>query len=112
MHKMQSFDMFAHPIPSFNFRGQEAIPTKIGAFCSLIIAIVVFYYALLKSIKLYQRSNPTIASYDIRVERDLDSHPIDLLENLTDFKLAFNFYYESPDEFKVLDDRRFLYPIV
>ena len=78
MQRMQSFDMFAKPIPSFNLRGREAVSTRIGAFCSIIIAVVVFYYALLKSIKLYQRSNPTIASYDIKVDRSIDGDPIDL----------------------------------
>ena len=41
----------------------------------------------------------------------MDSNPIDLL-SLSNFRMAFNFYYESSDEFKVLDDPRYMHPVV
>ena len=48
--KMMSFDKFSQSVPSFNFRGDQTIKTGLGAFCSISISIVVFYYALLKFI--------------------------------------------------------------
>ena len=39
--RLLAFDMFAQPVPSFNVRGEETSRTNIGAFCSIMIAVVV-----------------------------------------------------------------------
>ena len=48
--KMMDLDKFSVAVPSFNFRGDQSIKTGVGAFCSILISIIVFYYALLKYI--------------------------------------------------------------
>ena len=50
--KMMDFDKFSDSVPSFNFRGDQSIKTGFGAFCSVVISIIVLYYALLKFIQL------------------------------------------------------------
>ena len=50
--KMMLMDKFSYSVPTFNFKGDQSIKTKVGAFCSILISIVVLYYALLKFVKL------------------------------------------------------------
>ena len=48
--KLMDLDKFSVSVPSFNFKGDQSIKTGVGAFCSILISIIVFYYALLKYI--------------------------------------------------------------
>ena len=50
LSKMLDLDKFSDSVPSFNFKGDQSIKTGLGAFCSITISIIVFYYALLKFI--------------------------------------------------------------
>ena len=86
--KMMSLDKFSDAVPSFNFKGDQSIKTNVGAFCSIIISIVVLYYALLKFIQLQQGHNPTIATFPVETKFDVDN-PINL--NDINFKAAFLF---------------------
>ena len=46
--KVKQCDMLAQPVPTFNIKGEETIKTNLGAFCSILIAILVLSYAILK----------------------------------------------------------------
>ena len=48
--KMLDLDKFSDSVPSFNLKGDQSIKTGLGAFCSITISIIVFYYAMLKFI--------------------------------------------------------------
>ena len=85
---MIAFDKFSYAVPSFNFRGDQSIKTGLGAFCSMIITIIVLYYALLKLIQLQGRNNPTIAAFSVETSFDVDN-PINL--NDIGFRAAFSF---------------------
>ena len=86
--KMMAFDKFSYAVPSFNFRGDQSIKTGLGACCSMMIAIVVLYYALLKFIQLQGRQNPTIAAFPVETSFDVEN-PINLSE--IGFRAAFSF---------------------
>ena len=86
--KMMSLDKFSDPVPSFNFKGDQSIKTNVGAFFSIIISIVVLYYALLKFIHLQQGHNPMIATFPVETKFDVNN-PINL--NDINFKVAFDF---------------------
>ena len=80
--------MFAQPVPGLSIKGEETVKTKFGAFCSIIISIIVLYYTLIKSIQLFQRQNATIKTFDVEKRFDADN-PIDLAD--IDFRAAFQF---------------------
>ena len=63
--KMMALDKFSYSVPSFNLRGDQNIKTGLGAFCSIALAVVVLFYALLKFIQLQERHNPTIATFPV-----------------------------------------------
>ena len=86
---MMALDKFSDPVPSFNFKGDQTIKTGLGAFCSILISIIVLYYSLLKFIQLQERQNPNIASFPVESKFDIDN-PLNL--NKINFKAAFQFY--------------------
>ena len=66
--RMMDLDKFSDTVPSFNFKGDQTVKTGLGAFCSITISIIVLYYALLKSIHLSERKNPTIATFPVETK--------------------------------------------
>ena len=53
-------DLFATPLPTFNLRGQEAVPTLCGSILSIIIMYISFIFAALKFMQLLARHNPGV----------------------------------------------------
>ena len=105
--KLLDLDKFSDSVPSFNFKGDQSIKTGLGAFCSITISIVVFYYALLKFLVLSERQNPTIATFPVDTEFDKDN-PLDL--NEINFKVAFQFsvFNHTTDSWKILNDPNYV----
>ena len=60
---MMELDKFSDSVPSFNIKGDQSIKTELGAFCSIVITIIMLGYALLKFVELIERKNPNIAVY-------------------------------------------------
>ena len=87
-NKMMDFDKFSDTVPSFNYKGDSTIKTGLGAFCSITISIIVLYYALLKSIELSERKNPTIATFPVETKFERENA---LNLNEMNFKVAFLF---------------------
>ena len=109
--KMMNLDKFSDSVPSFNFRGDQSIKTGLGAFCSILISIIVFYYALLKFIQLEERQNPTIGTFSVDDKYDSEN-PIILKD--VKFKAAFNLIGRDPENGKNVskDDPNFVKMIV
>ena len=53
-------DGFAKDIPAFNLKGETQVSTVAGGIASCLILIIVFIYANVKFIQLYEGSNPVI----------------------------------------------------
>ena len=84
--RMMDLDKFSDTVPSFNFKGDQTIKTGLGAFCSITISIIVLYYALLKSIELSERKNPTIATFPVETKFGSENP-----HNLNDMNLRMAF---------------------
>ena len=61
---MQNLDLFQIPIPAFNVKAEESVKTLCGAATSMIILVTLFYYGLVKTIQLIDKSNVQIAKYE------------------------------------------------
>ena len=109
--KMLDLDKFSDTVPSFNYKGDQSIKTGIGAFCSITISIIVFYYALIKFIQLLERQNPTIATFSHETKFD-PKNPLNL--NAINFKAAFQFtaYDSSTYDFVEKNDPNFVKMVV
>ena len=55
--------MFGRPIIGFNVRGQKDVKTNVGAFATMVIAIIVLLFACIKFIELNDKKNPVISQY-------------------------------------------------
>ena len=86
--RMMDLDKFSDTVPSFNFKGDQTVKTGLGAFCSITISIIVLYYALLKSIHLSERKNPTIATFPVETKFESEN-PLNL--NDMNLRMAFQF---------------------
>ena len=49
---------------SFNVNGEETVKTNTGAAISMIIAVIILYYAALKLVHLMGKNNPNISEYE------------------------------------------------
>ena len=54
-----SRDMLGHPI-SVKYKGEDNYKTKVGAFVSIAIQVIVLVYLVQKTIELVTMSDPTI----------------------------------------------------
>ena len=104
---MQGFDKFETQLPSFTLQGKRTIQSSLGAFCSMMVAVVVLLYASIKFIHLKDRHNPGIASYLIERPSNLEN-PLNL--NAMNARIAFAFLGYSDQQLK--DDPRFVKWIV
>ena len=80
--------MFGSPIVGFKVRGQSTIKTNVGAFITMVIAIIVILFSAIKFIELKEKKNPVISSYEKPYPTDHEN-PINL--NEVGFRLAFAF---------------------
>ena len=108
---MMELDKFSDSVPSFNLKGDQSIKTELGAFCSIVITIIMLGYALLKFVQLLERKNPNISIYQDEISFG-EENPLNL--NALNFKAAFRFDSVDPETEEVvsLDDPNFVKLIV
>ena len=100
---MQNLDLFQIPIPAFNVKAEESIKTLCGAATSMIILVTLFYYGLVKTIQLIDKSNVQIAKYEQGAESTV-AVPFDYKS--TNAKLAVSFQGNLDQKHK--DDPRYV----
>jgi hypothetical protein len=57
---VKKIDVFGQEVPSFNIKGQTKINTIFGGTITVLIILTTFAYAILQSVKLLGKKNPTI----------------------------------------------------
>ena len=60
---LDAIDCFKKPMPTFNMRGRESIPSYAGCLLSFAIACIMVVYASIKFSHLMTKHNPSIASF-------------------------------------------------
>ena len=58
---LKQVDIFGRPVPTFNLYGKEKIKTISGGVVSLLIPIIVLFFACFKFIHLIHRLNPNVS---------------------------------------------------
>ena len=107
MNSMKNWDRFATSLPGFNLQGEETVKSRLGAFCSMIAAVVVLLYATVKFVHLTEKHNPGLAAYLIERPSSLQT-PFNL--NLLNSRIAFAFVGYNERDLK--DDPRYVRWIV
>ena len=73
MNKLRSIllsrDLLGHPL-TLNYKGNEAYPTKLGAFISIGIQGLVLVFLALRLIALFDMADPQIISYERPIKLD------------------------------------------
>ena len=87
---LKKIDIFGQPLPTFNLKGETAIPTLTGGIVTFLILIVFLAYSCLKFLHLINKHNPTIIE---NTEKDVFGS--DDLINLDDIGFHFAFTTEN-----------------
>ena len=85
---LESVDAFGTPLPTFNIKGRQAVHTRFGGFCTLIISTIIMLYASVKFIHLQTRHNPRLSMYYSNV-------PPDFSVSLNEKNMRFAFAIED-----------------
>ena len=64
---LKTLDLFSTPLPGFNIKGKESVPTFAGGLLSLVIIYISLMFAALKMLHLWSRHNPQVNTF---VEKD------------------------------------------
>ena len=86
----ERMDLFRRPLPSFNVKGRDTVPSCAGGCVSLAAMAVLLVYALMKLQDFLTRNSPTVTSYVDRYSIDSDEHL-----NLFDAGMRFAFGIEG-----------------
>ena len=81
-----SLDLFAKPVPVFNFRGRGGVSTWCGVLASLAVVALMLLYGYAKVSQLLLQQNANIVQYEV-VDNFTDKNKISLLNRST--KVAF-----------------------
>ena len=83
-------DMLGHPI-TINYKGEDTYKTKIGAFLSIGVQVMVLIFLTMKMIALIDMSDPYISIQDrpIYKEEVIDFKDINLDEHRFNFGVYF-----------------------
>ena len=60
------FDLFQKPLPTFNIRGNDSVPSVAGGCMSFVAMSILLVYGLMKMQTLLLRDSPNVSS---RVDR-------------------------------------------
>ena len=82
----EQMDLFRRPLPTFNVKGRDSVPSCAGGCVSLVAMAVVLVYALMKFQDLLTRNSPSVTSY-------VDRHSIDSDEHLNLFDAGMRFAF-------------------
>ena len=69
-----------------NYKGSDTFPTKLGAFLSIGLSILVLIDLAVKTLDMVKMNDPSIVSY----ERPLYTHELDELGTLQSAEYDFN----------------------
>ena len=56
-------DLFERPLPSFNVRGRDSVPSCAGGLMSMVAMTVLLVYSLMKFDTLMTRDSPNVSGY-------------------------------------------------
>ena len=87
-----SRDMLGHPL-TINYKGDTNFNTKLGAFLSIGIQVMVLYILIDLTIDMIQMNDPSILSY----KRPLYEEEVDEFGeiNLEEYRFNFGVYFTS-----------------
>ena len=100
---LDAIDCFKKPMPTFNMRGRESIPSYAGCLLSFAIACIMVVYASIKFSHLMTKHNPQISTFT--VEGAID--PEDKF-NFRDNGLKFAFGIEGFIDQELKEDSRYV----
>ncbi|CAI2381127.1 unnamed protein product [Moneuplotes crassus] len=99
--KVKSYDMYPRSI-NFTMGGEEEFKTLIGGGFSLIIKVVILFYAYLMLRLMYERKNNQKSVNN--VVTDILNDPDPTYINNSDFSFAFKVFVTGDDSFDVLSN--------
>jgi hypothetical protein len=74
--KCKSFDFLGEPV-TFNYKGSQDYETTFGAFCSLLVVIVILVY-LINSLILFALQTPLGVMQTVHLQQQASINPWDL----------------------------------
>ena len=90
---IRGFDRFGNSF-SLNFKGKETQQTLCGGFFSIIGALFVFYYSLLKLNIVYNRLDPAVSFNSVQHQAE---SMIDLSARDNHFEITFGMFEITPE---------------
>ena len=96
-------DLFERPLPSFNVRGRDAVPSCAGGSVSIVAMAVLLIYSLMKLQTLLLRDSPSVSGY-------IDKHTFSATDklNLEDVGMRFAFTIEGYLDHELRMDPRYV----
>ena len=96
-------DLFKQPLPHFNIRGRDNVPSLWGVLASVLIMAIVTVYSLSKFIQMMSRHNPNIASWIEHGAIDQD-----VVINFRDAPMRIAFGIHGYIDHELKDDERYV----
>ena len=108
LDKIRSFDSYGQPV-SVNYKGNDTYQTVTGGLISLLAAMIVAIFAIVKGMDLLNLDNPNISSITEFQAYQTTDDELYLRDYLIDPVIEFRAYgYNEGEEFRTwdaLDDR-------
>ena len=102
---LEFLDLFKVPLPAFNLRGRDHIPTFFGAFTTVLVWLIVSVHGLSTFIQMMQRHNPNVSSF--LEQQDYEDNK-DALLNFRDQQIRLAFGVEGFFDHELKDSEEFV----